>query len=1034
MIYSANKLSSSSFLSSISCKNSPLQYPDFQTPDMKHIYIRFGLFACLFLISQIAFSQSAEVVEPDNTNTPLQPPHGIRWTRAFGGINQEAANDVVALPDSGFIVVGSTTSTSPDFGNARDTSTNGFIARFDRDGHLVWKHVLGGGGFVTDDFRSVVMASPGIFYAAGIEGSAGWPQAWIVKFNINGDILWNKTYGGSRTDEARSILATEDGGCIFAGQTTSFDGDVTDFEPNPINSWHSANFWLVKLDANGTRQWDSCYFGPAHAYEVMDLKKTKDNKIIVGGAAIGHQATFTTSALLLLLNNDGTRVWEHIYHKPGLARRIYSLVVNDNNSFTFTGEGAPSTPTGIDTTYSGLHGEVDVWTANVDNSGSITWEKYFGGSATERGSRIISTSDNNYVVVATTGSNDGNVTSLHGTRFDGWLLKINPAGNLVWQKTIGGSGNEMFSSVAALADRSLMAVGYTTSNDGDISGYLGGSDVLLAKVGVSNFITGSVFIDLNNNGTKEVDEPWFKRGIIRASSSSQTHSGILIDGLYQVSVDTGNYVVKFYTVDSAFYDVIPASSSVSFSEYSQTQEMNFRLVPTIDINDLRLDIIPMSAARPGFNASFLVKYENKGIFEGASVTVRIKLGNQLTYLSSTASYSSIVGDTLVWVLPAPGILQTEDFVLTLRVKPPPNVNNGDTLRIYGEILPIATDIVPLDNIVTIKQPVTGSYDPNDKIEVHGNTLPYNFVEKEEYLTYVIRFQNTGTDTAFNVYVRDTLSNKFDWNTFEMIDASHPYELSVQDGHIMEWYFRNINLPDSNVNEPASHGFIAFRIKPQADILPGDTLENDAAIYFDFNLPVETNLMRSAILLNAPLPSTVLQFNADWKPNGHAQIKWVVVNEASVVHYEVLHSLNGIDFSSAGTVAATNAQGQHNYEFTHTQPSNENYYRLKTVGIDGSISYSKIIILKRNIEVITGIKIFPVPARGEVTMLISGQLKGNAVISIYTAEGKLVRRINLGDINQQDLRYTFNGHTLRKGIYIVHCAIGDKGYQGSIIIE
>ena len=156
------------------------------------------------------------------------------------------------------------------------------------------------------------------------------------------------------------------------------------------------------------------------------------------------------------------------------------------------------------------------------------------------------------------------------------------------------------------------------------------------------------------------------------------------------------------------------------------------------------------------------------------------------------------------------------------------------------MLPVIGDEVVTDNETKLVERVQGSYDPNDKTETHGGIITPEQLAGNDHLTYLIRFQNTGTDTAFNVIIRDTLTNKLHWSSFEMISTSHPYQLYMIKPHILEFSFPNILLVDSNRNEPASHGFIAYRIKPKSNLSIGDTVLNRAHIYFDYNLPVITN--------------------------------------------------------------------------------------------------------------------------------------------------------------------------------------------------
>jgi uncharacterized repeat protein (TIGR01451 family) len=155
---------------------------------------------------------------------------------------------------------------------------------------------------------------------------------------------------------------------------------------------------------------------------------------------------------------------------------------------------------------------------------------------------------------------------------------------------------------------------------------------------------------------------------------------------------------------------------------------------------------------------------------------------------------------------------------------------------------ITSDNVCVDerSVTTECQENIGSVDPNDKRSFNENGRESAQVDKDEYITYHIRFQNTGTDTAFTVRIIDPLSTYLDPGTLEMLSSSHPYAYEITDGPSLVVDFKNILLPDSATNEPASHGFVKFRIKPLAQFGYGTSIPNQAAIYFDFNEAVNTN--------------------------------------------------------------------------------------------------------------------------------------------------------------------------------------------------
>lgn len=134
----------------------------------------------------------------------------------------------------------------------------------------------------------------------------------------------------------------------------------------------------------------------------------------------------------------------------------------------------------------------------------------------------------------------------------------------------------------------------------------------------------------------------------------------------------------------------------------------------------------------------------------------------------------------------------------------------------------------------------GAFDPNDKQGFPRGVSAAHYIPQGTDIEYMIRFQNTGTDTAFNIIVLDTLPNSLDVSTLRVGGSSHPYEYHVLGSGVLQLVFANIMLPDSNVNEANSHGYLRFTIKPKADKPDGTMIENQAAIFFDFNTPVITN--------------------------------------------------------------------------------------------------------------------------------------------------------------------------------------------------
>ncbi|MBK7483867.1 MAG: T9SS type A sorting domain-containing protein [Flavobacteriales bacterium] len=177
----------------------------------------------------------------------------------------------------------------------------------------------------------------------------------------------------------------------------------------------------------------------------------------------------------------------------------------------------------------------------------------------------------------------------------------------------------------------------------------------------------------------------------------------------------------------------------------------------------------------------------------------------------------------------------------IRTMVPPDINLlGTELNATASLVTTTTDGNQANNTATNLRTITGAYDPNDKLAYtsSGSTEVWD-VNADEWIDYTIRFQNTGTDTAFTVLITDSLPETLDPGSIIVGAASHNFTWELRDQGTLKFFFQNILLPDSNVNEPRSHGFASFRIKPHEPVLPGSTIENTANIYFDFNPPVIT---------------------------------------------------------------------------------------------------------------------------------------------------------------------------------------------------
>jgi hypothetical protein len=258
------------------------------------------------------------------------------------------------------------------------------------------------------------------------------------------------------------------------------------------------------------------------------------------------------------------------------------------------------------------------------------------------------------------------------------------------------------------------------------------------------------------------------------------------------------------------------------------------------------------------NAGYMINYSNAGTTTINNCSVIFLRDSNVTYVSSNTTPFSITPDSVVWNIGTLTPFQSGSIVVTVNVNV--GVPIGTIINSGVRIEPVAGDANPACNYSYWEVHTIGSYDPNDII-VDKDTLLTTQFPNPPYLEYIIRFQNTGNDTAFTVRVLNNISQMLDVSSFEFVASSHPVNITYGAyARLMTFTFDNILLPDSNVNEPLSHGFIRYRIKPNSNLVLNDQIRNSAAIYFDFNAPVITNTAITTVVL----PTAVAQITASNK--------------------------------------------------------------------------------------------------------------------------------------------------------------------------
>ena len=394
------------------------------------------------------------------------------------------------------------------------------------------------------------------------------------------------------------------------------------------------------------------------------------------------------------------------------------------------------------------------------------------------------------------------------------------------------SGSFVFSDVNGDNDIDIFLAGNHNNNSSRVANlYLNRISNNIAD------ISGFCFYDSNQNQIKDANERSLFNQVIQLNP----------DHLNSYPDENGQY--RFYTAlneEEFEISAIPHENwrlTTDTTIYIDLQgqslsNVNFGFIPNSLISLIEPDI-SSAPTRCSFDVPFWLRYQNKGTtFENGYLEFSIDEGVSL--VSATIIPDEIIGNKLRWNYNNISPSQVEKIRLIFSM--PDASNIGDTLNFTASTYLINNDQDTIQNTVYNYNPVLNcAYDPNDKAVIPVGVGNDQLTLFDTELEYKIRFQNTGTDTAFTVRIEDDLDSELDWNTFRPVSASHPYEvdMDVESGRVT-FLFRNILLPDSTTNEVLSHGFVKYKIFPLSNLPEGTPITNEASIFFDFNEPIITN--------------------------------------------------------------------------------------------------------------------------------------------------------------------------------------------------
>lgn len=731
----------------------------------------------------------------------------VFWHRAYGsdiGFLQGLETD-----GQGNIYIAGQNSSNANLSGTIIPFSGRFLAKLDPAGNPIWVQNFGYGfGSNVHIMDMEVNANGDVAIGGSYTGttlniggqsftSNGVRDAWVAKFDSNGNYLWAASEGGSNYDHIKGVSLDPAGNVLAIGTGLS----------NPViagTTIPTGDIYILKYDPNGGLIW-------LRTFGSSGVTSYQDNPMDVETDPFGN--VYVTGWL-----DDTTSIGSF----NGVGGHFITQL----------------TP-----------GGVYKWAKGTTGSGSLgsTAHQNIHGKMAIRGDALAVTSLSRGEFWD--GDTLGTPSAL--SAFTISVMRLDTLGDLKWVNFQEGTSTMRIQELDWSPDQTIWLASYGEGDitmDGRTFPNQGNEDGLLVEIlDSANVIRGEAFRDFNLNTTRDAGDSGFEGIIVEIQPGNRFYS-TNSDGIFNAFVPVGNFTASL--ANPPLYYTTPISSfNIPFTNLGNSNNSAvFALQPSGNITDDVLNFA-QSVARPGFGTTFWLSVENIGTVS-SSGTLVADLDPALTGLVAVPSPTSQTGNQLSWSYS--NLLPGDKYEYEIGATVPATTPLGAIFNSTALVTTTNTDSDPSNNADTLNSVVFGAYDPNDKTVWPGGTISPAEVAARKELHYRIRFQNTGTDTAFSVVLRDTLSPNLDWSTFRMLGSSHSNTWLMKQQGELEWIFPNILLPDSNVNEPASHGQVEFAIKVLNSLALGDSIENTAAIYFDFNAPVITNTTSTVVALPVAL--------------------------------------------------------------------------------------------------------------------------------------------------------------------------------------
>ncbi len=677
-------------------------------------------------------------------------------------------------------------------------------------GKIAWYENDGTGNFGERHIISTVVSGPRSVYAADLDGDGDMDVLSASSFDNK--IAWYENDGIGNFGAQQIISITgNDANFVFAADLNG-DGHI---DVLSTSIWDDKIAWYENDGVGnfGSEQFITTAVNITFSIYAADLDNDGDMDVLSASRDDDKIAWY---------ENDGTGNFGVQQIISTIADNAYSVYAADLDN----------------------DGDMDVLSASMADDKIAWYENDGAGSFGEQ--QIISTAaDGARSVYAADMDNDGDIDVLSASRNDN---------KIAWYENDGAGnfGAQQIINTVAYDARYVYAADINGDGHPDVLSVSLRDNKIAWYENLPNIasLSGNVFYDVNQNGILESGE--FGLGFQNINVEPDSYYNYADnEGFFICYHETaGNYTLN-YTVPNNWSATTPTSYTIALAEGENSPNHNFGLYP----NTLVTNVQPFLTS--GINrCDWQVPYYLSIINDGNTIVplsvVSLQLDPLLTNININPMPDSIgIQGWIYWhVNNLPPYQQTQFTVL---VQEPDFSAMGDTLfnnatvstyNIYGE----QTDF----NTYSYNPIVTCAYDPNDKQVTPSGIGEQNYTLIGQELFYTIRFQNTGNDTAFNIIIADTLSAWLDHSSFRIINSSHTMQTNRYPSGLVEFRFNNIQLPDSTVNEPGSHGYILYAVRPIADLPDYTVIANTAHIFFDQNPAIVTNTTQNTMVFELPI--------------------------------------------------------------------------------------------------------------------------------------------------------------------------------------